>query len=242
MRAADNYFPYGGSTEYSTIIPRAVLQYGLWSRWHVCACLSATVLRMLSQIDKSCTQRTRCLFHDKIVPVLRFYFGGLNMAISDMRHFSSVASWHAPRIVKHAPLVMVDDFRDPAWQRDSILLLAYCGLEDLSRDAATGVKETIGLDFLQLNTELACALLVAFSWVGVAILTGVLGEQRYDRKRVLLTWLAAAPLAAVMRVIAFDGYVGSGAGVGRPEFAAFDAAATLGLQLFLRYAEEEGFV
>ena len=146
--------------------------------------------------------------------------------------------------VRHAPPAMVDyDGReDPAWQRDSILLLAYCGLEDLSRDAATGVKETIGFDFLQLNTELSCALLVAFSWVCVAILTGVLGERRYDTGRVLLTWLLAAPCAAVVRVIAFEGYVGSGAGVGRPEFAAFDAAATLGLQLLLRFAEIEGYV
>ena len=135
-------------------------------------------------------------------------------------------------------LNMYDDpTRDPAWQRDSILLLAFCGLEDLARDASTGFKAKLGFDFLQLNAELSAAVLVAFSWVGVAILTGVLGEHRYDRKRVLITWLLAAPVAFAVRIIVYSGFI-----VGTPDFAAFDAAATLGLQLFLRYAEEEGYV
>ena len=135
-------------------------------------------------------------------------------------------------------LNMYDDpTRDPAWQRDSILLLAFCGLEDLARDASTGFKAKLGFDFLQLNAEFSAAVLVAFSWVGVAILTGVLGEHRYDRKRVLITWLLAAPVAFAVRIIVYSGFI-----VGTPDFAAFDAAATLGLQLFLRNAEEEGYV
>lgn len=133
---------------------------------------------------------------------------------------------------------MREDFgRDPAWQRDSILVLAYAGLEDLLRDAATGLKPRLGFDLLQLNAEISCAFLLAFSWVGVALLTGVLGEQRYDPKRVLLTWLLCAPLAALVRVAVYGDFV-----CGAPEFAAFDATATLLLQVGLRYAEEEGYV
>ena len=127
--------------------------------------------------------------------------------------------------------------RSPAWQRDGILLLCYCGVEDLSRASATGLKPQIGFDLLQLNAELSCAFLVAFAWVSIAILTGVLGERRYDRGRVVLTWLVAAPAAAALRVGAYSGFL-----CGMPEYAAFDAAATLALQLGLRIAEERGYV
>ena len=54
----------------------------------------------------------------------------------------------------------------------------------ICRDASTGFKDDerartpSATDFLQLNAELSAAVLVAFSWVGVAILTGVLGEHR----------------------------------------------------------------
>jgi hypothetical protein len=84
---------------------------------------------------------------------------------------------------------------------------------------------------------LSSAFLVAFSWVGAALLTGALGERRYEAPRVLLTWLLAAPASAALRVAVFSGFV-----VGTPEFAAFDAAATLGLQLGLRAAEERGYL
>ena len=127
--------------------------------------------------------------------------------------------------------------RSPAWQRDSILLLCYCGLEDLIRDASTGVKETVGFDLVQLNVELSAAFLVAFLWVGVALLTGVLGDFRYDRPRVVLTWALAAPLSAALRIAVFSGFV-----VGQPEGAVVDALAVLALQLGLRLAEEQGYV
>ena len=144
---------------------------------------------------------------------------------------------HARRVLSSPQLF--DDYRqDPAWQRDSILLLCYCGLEDLARNSATGYKEHIGFDFLQLNAELSCSFLVAFLWVGAALLTGVLGELRYDRRRVVLTWFLAAPVAAALRVAIFH----PAFPVGTPEFAAFDAAATLALQLGLRSAEEQGYV
>jgi len=149
---------------------------------------------------------------------------------------ASAALQSAPRVASSP--VMIDDFwRDPAWQRDSILLLAFCGLEDLLRDAATGLKPQLGFDFLQLNAEISCAFLVAFSWVGAALLTGVLGDKRYDRGLVVLTWLLAAPAAAVVRVAVFSGFL-----CGSPDFAAFDAAAVLGLQLGIRLAEEQGFI
>ena len=106
-----------------------------------------------------------------------------------------------------------------------------------SSAAATGIKPKIGFDLLQLNAEVSCALLLASIWVLAALLTGVLGEARYDRGRVLLTWLAAAPAAYALRVALYSGFL-----VGIPENAAFDAAATLGLQLGLRIAEEEGYV
>jgi hypothetical protein len=31
---------------------------------------------------------------------------------------------------QRAAVMFQDDFRDPAWQRDSILLLCFCGLEE----------------------------------------------------------------------------------------------------------------
>jgi len=65
-------------------------------------------------------------------------------------------------------ITAVDDLRDPAWQRDSILLLCYCGVEDLLRAASTGQKQVIGFDILQLNAQLLCSFIVAFSWVAVA--------------------------------------------------------------------------
>ena len=142
----------------------------------------------------------------------------------------------APRVASSPG--MIDDFgRDPAWQRDSILLLAYCGLEDLLRDAATGLKPQLGFDLLQLNAEMSCAFLIAFSWVGAALLTGVLGDRRYDSGRVVLTWLLCAPAAALVRVAIYSGFV-----CGSQDFAAFDAAATLALQLGIRLAEEQGLV
>ena len=136
--------------------------------------------------------------------------------------------------------------RDPAWQRDSILLLAYCGVQDLLRAAATGVKVDLGFDFLQLNAQIACAVIVAFSWVGVALATGVLGERRYERDRVLLTWVIAAPAAAVLRLWIFDGALNpqwlDKAAVGAPESVLTDAIATLLLQNAIRQAEEQGYL
>ena len=128
--------------------------------------------------------------------------------------------------------------RSPAWQRDSILLLCYCGLEDLIRDASTGVKETVGFDLVQLNVELSAAFLVAFLWVGVALLTGVLGDFRYDRPRVVLTWAIAAPLAQLAKVALYGGTLG----YFRPDDAITDIVCTLGLQLGLRYAEENNLL
>ena len=72
-------------------------------------------------------------------------------------------------------------------------MLCYCGIEDLFRASATGVKAKIGFDFVQLNIELSSAVLVAACWLLAAQLTGVTGaEFRYDTRRVLATWLMAA--------------------------------------------------
>ena len=95
---------------------------------------------------------------------------------------------------------------DPAWQRDSILLLAYEGVEDLLRNMATGVKAMPGFDLLELNSELAAAFVVAGCWLAAALITGVLDdEHRYSRARVAMTWAIAAPAAALTRVTLFSG-------------------------------------
>lgn len=134
---------------------------------------------------------------------------------------------------------MYEDFRpDPAWQRDSILLLCYCGVEDLFRSAATGVKSQIGFDFLQLNVELCSAILVAGCWLLAAQLTGVTEVGfRYKFSRVLVTWALAALPALVLRQMLFRGFL-----VGDPIATYTDAIATLALMVGLRLAEEQGYV
>ena len=117
-------------------------------------------------------------------------------------------------------------------------MLCYCGIEDLFRASATGVKAKIGFDFVQLNVELSSAVLVAACWLLAAQLTGVTGaEFRYDTRRVLATWLMAALPAVILRPLLFGGFL-----VGEPVAAATDAVATLGLMLGLRLAEQQGFV
>ena len=151
---------------------------------------------------------------------------------------------HPPPAMRHAharSLVcrMYEDFRpDPAWQRDSILLLCYCGVEDLFRSAATGVKSQIGFDFLQLNVELCSAVLVAGCWLLAAQLTGVTEVGfRYNFSRVLVTWALAALPALVLRQMLFGGFL-----VGDPIATYTDAIATLALMVGLRLAEEQGYV
>lgn len=145
---------------------------------------------------------------------------------------------HAASSVGRRSIPAMSDYRpDPAWQRDSILLMCYCGLENLVRASQTGIKAVPGIDLLQLNIELACALLVAGCWLLAALPTGVLGDARYDRGRVFLTWgLAAAP-AMALRWLAFQGNF-----VATPAAICTDAVATLGLMIALRLAEEQGFV
>ena len=137
-----------------------------------------------------------------------------------------------------ATVVMFEDYqRDPAWQRDSILLLWYCGMEDVVRGAATGLKPKLGFDLEQLNVQFACAFIVAACWLGVAYATDVLGSERYSRWRVLATWALSAPPAAALRLGLFGGYF-----FNAPDMCLVDALATLALMLGLREAEEQGFV
>ena len=134
--------------------------------------------------------------------------------------------------------IFLYDFRpDPPWQRDGITLLAYVGLETLLRSAATGLKPKLGFDLLQLNAAMGGALLVATLWVVVATFTGVVGDFRYDRRRVLLTWLLAAPAAAALRLAIFDGFP-----FVSPLFVFTDAATTLVLMLTIRFGEEQGYL
>ena len=145
-----------------------------------------------------------------------------------------------PRIAVNAPAMSYDyeEFRpDPPWQRDGILLLAYVGVETLLRSSATGVKPKLGFDLMQLNAAMGGAFLIATAWVSVALLTGVVGNHRYDRQRVLLTWLIAAPLAAALRIVLYDGFP-----FVSELFVLTDAATTLALMLALRAAEEQGII
>lgn len=131
------------------------------------------------------------------------------------------------------------DFRaEPPWQRDGIVLLCYVGVEDLLRVSATGVKQTLGFDLAQLNADLGGAVLVASLWVAAAMATGVVGEQRYAYGRVFVTWLLAAPTAALLRFLLISGEFPFSS----PEYLVTDVVATLALQLGLRLAEEQGLV
>ena len=66
------------------------------------------------------------------------------------------------------------------------------------------LKQTLGFDLAQLNAAMGGSLLVAGAWVLAASLTGVVGDERYERGRVLLTWLLAAPVAGLLRVVLYD--------------------------------------
>ena len=138
---------------------------------------------------------------------------------------------------RHAPILAYDFRPDPPYQRDGILLLAWVGLETLLRSAATGPKAKLGFDLLQLNAAMGSALLLSTLWVAAAAITGVVGESRYDQQRVVLTWLIAAPLAALLRLYIFDGFPFINL-----TFVLTDAAATLALMLGLRTAEEQGLL
>ena len=117
--------------------------------------------------------------------------------------------------------------------------MAYCGFQDLIRNSATGLKAQLGFDFGQLNAETGAAFVVAGCWLAAAIGTGVLGRRRYNGWLVLLTWVLAAPSAAVLRLALFSGELYPNAA---PEFVATDAVATLALMLGLRLAEDQGYV
>ena len=145
---------------------------------------------------------------------------------------------HFAKAAAYTGGIFLYDFRpDPPWQRDGITLLAYVGLETLLRSAATGLKPKLGFDLLQLNAAMGGALLVATLWVVVATFTGVVGDFRYDRRRVLLTWLLAAPAAAALRLAIFDGFP-----FVSPLFVFTDAATTLVLMLTIRFGEEQGYL
>lgn len=142
-------------------------------------------------------------------------------------------------VVRSSHLTLCEyDFRpDPPWQRDGIILLTWVGVETLLRSAATGVKVKLGFDLMQLNAAMGGSLLVSILWVVAAAATGVVGESRYDRQRVLLTWLLAAPAAALLRLVIYDGFP-----FVTPTFVLTDMAATLALMLGLRQAEEQGYL
>ena len=93
------------------------------------------------------------------------------------------------------------------------------------------------------STEVLADEHVAGSWVLAALATGVLGDERYDRGKLLLTWAAAAPVAALLRLFFFDDPLWlEHAAVGAPASVVTDAVATLLLQNALRIAEEQGYV
>ena len=151
-------------------------------------------------------------------------------------HYSWPFAQH-PCVQRHRAPVLYDMRPDPPWQRDAITLLAYVGFETLLRSAATGIKAKLGFDLLQLNAAIGGALLVASCWVAAAILTGVVTDRRYDQKRVVATWLLAAPTAAALRLVIFGGFP-----FVNTQFVATDAAVTLALMLGLRLAEEQDYV
>lgn len=152
-----------------------------------------------------------------------------------LRH--SLAAMHPASAVlrrRHRSAAMSYDLRDPAWQRDGILLLAYSGTATFVRTAATGVKriDELGFDVPALSTSLALAWALSATWLLAALGTGVLGEERYDKSRLLLTWGLAAPAAAVLREALGASH----------ELAYTDGVATLVLMAGVRWAEEEGVV
>ena len=144
--------------------------------------------------------------------------------------------WPASR----APAVLSYDLRpDPAWQRDGIIILWGSGWQTLVRAAATGIKrvDELGFDVPALTSSLGGAAIAATAWVLAACATGVLGTtHRYSANRVLLTWMLAAPPAALLRALLYGG------GVLDPLTASTDALLMLVLMVGLRRAEESGIV
>ncbi len=120
---------------------------------------------------------------------------------------------------------------------DATVLVWYYGWAWFFRLAATGVRPvaTWGLDLPALTAGLGGGAVLASTWVGAAVLTGVLGdEHRYDRGRVGLTWLLAAPAAQLAKAGLYGGF--------RWDNAATDVIMTLFLMLALREAEQRGLL
>ena len=73
--------------------------------------------------------------------------------------------------------------------------------------------------------------------MALAGVTGVLGDERYNQQRVVITWAMAAPLAAFFRLEIFAGFP-----LTNLTFILTDAASTLVLMLALRIAEKRGYL
>jgi hypothetical protein len=148
------------------------------------------------------------------------------------------ASTDARPTARLAALTMQEDFRpDPPWQRDGIILLAYVGFETFLTSMSTGLKPQLGLDVAQLNAATGGALLVSVAWVLAATATGVVGAERFNLRRVALTWALSAPVAAALRVVLYAGFPCTST-----LQVATDAVMTLPLMLGLRLAEEQGYL
>ena len=130
--------------------------------------------------------------------------------------------------------------RDGPVTRDATVLLWYGGWQTFFRRAATGVKplNQIGFDLTAFSRDIGTCALLAGTWIAVALATGVLSDERYDRGRVVLTWAIAAPLAQLAKLALYGGTLG----YFRPDDAITDIVCTLGLQLGLRYAEENNLL
>mmetsp|Transcript_24822 Transcript_24822/g.54207 ORF Transcript_24822/g.54207 Transcript_24822/m.54207 type:complete len:129 (-) Transcript_24822:666-1052(-) len=115
------------------------------------------------------------------------------------------------------------------------LLRRYWGWATLFRSAATGLKPTFGIDLAVLAAQFGGGASLAFTWVLAGLLTGVFSrETRYDRPRVVLTWLLAAPSAQLLKEALYGGF--------RWDDALTDVLMTLVLMLGLRLFEEEGIL
>lgn len=130
--------------------------------------------------------------------------------------------------------------RDGPVTRDATVLLWYGGWQTFFRRAATGVKplNQIGFDLTAFSRDIGTCALLAGTWIAVALATGVLSDERYDRGRVVLTWAIAAPLAQLAKLALYGGTLG----YFRPDDAITDIVCTLGLQIGLRFLEEENLV
>jgi hypothetical protein len=128
-----------------------------------------------------------------------------------------------------------DESGDVNVEPDLVVLLWYFGWATFFRSAATGMKpwDRIGFDAKAFVAACGGGSSLVATWLLVGLVTGIFTrELRYQRPRVVFTWIIAAPAAQLLKTSLYGGF--------RWDNAIVDMAMTLVLMLGLRWGEERG--